>query len=91
MALFMNAEEALLASINAKNSISIRPGELIFGPGQSVNDLNPKPNTTKNSSVLVRSNTPNYTSSVRINYDRLDFGTVFSASPLNTLAKLRAY
>lgn len=91
MALFMNAEEALLASINAKNSISIKPGELIFGPGQNVNDITPKPNTTKNSSVLVRSNTPNYTSSTRINYDRLDFGTVFSASPLNTLAKLRAY
>lgn len=91
MALFMKAEDALLASINAKNSLSIKPGQLIWGPGQRVADLSPKPNTTKNSSVLLRSNTPNYTSSVRINYDRLDFGTVFSVSPLNTLAKLRAY
>ena len=91
MALFMKAEDALLASINAKNSISIKPDQLIWGPGQNVNDVSPKPNTTKNSSVLLRSNTPNYTGTVRINYDRLDFGTVFSASPLNTLAKLRAY
>ena len=58
MALFMKAEDALLASINAKNSISIKPDQLIWGPGQNVNDVSPKPNTTKNSSVLLRSNTP---------------------------------
>lgn len=91
MPLFMKAEDALLASINAKNSIQIKTGELTFGPGQNVNDVVPKPTTTKNSSVLVRSNTPAYTGTVRINYDRLDFATVFNSTPLNTIAKLRAY
>lgn len=91
MALFATAEDSLLASINTKGSLNFQKGGLLFGPGQRVEDVIPKPNTTKNSSVLIRSNDPRFGGTVRINYDRLDFGAVFAHSALNTYAKLRAY
>lgn len=90
--LFKKAEESMLASINALNGTFFKPGQLLFGPGQDINEIVPKPNTTKNSTILVRvaDNAP-YTGQSRLYYDRLDFGVVMANTPLNTYAKLRAY
>lgn len=90
--LFANAADAILASINAKNNRFFKREDLLFGPGQAVSELTPKPNTTKNSSVLLRVNDGRpYSGQTRVFYDRQDFGKVFAHTPLNTYAKLRAF
>lgn len=90
--LFAKAEVAILASINAKNNQFFKLDDLLFGPGQSVSDITPKPNTVKNSTTLLRVNTGKpYTGQTRVFYDRLDFAKVFAHAPLNTYAKLRVF
>lgn len=91
MALFKDVKETIVANLNAKNGRFFAVSDFIFGPGQNVNDVVPKPVTACNSSVLLRSNNPLYGGSVRVNYDRLDFSKVFSTTPLNTYAKLRSF
>lgn len=90
--LFTRAEDAILASINAKNGTFFKKDDLLFGPGQAVVDLTPAPVTTKNSSSLVRVNDGKpYSGQTRVFFDRLDFGAVMAHTPLNTYAKLRAF
>lgn len=89
--LFMKAEDAILASINALNGTFFKPGQLLFGPGQAVSELVPVPNTTKNSSMLVRVGSGPYSGQIRVFYDRLNFADVMAYTPVNSYAKLRVF
>lgn len=92
MSLFRDARPQVLSDINTKNGITLKMADVLWGQAQAVSGMNPQPSTSKNTAVTLRAaaNSP-YSGQVQVYYDRLSFATVFSSTPVNTYAKLRAF
>ena len=92
MPLFRDARPQIIADINTNNGIVLKMADVVFGQAESVASLPVQPPTTKKTRVMLfASPAAPYTGSVPVYYDRLNFGTVFAHTPLNTFAKLRSY
>ena len=92
MPLFRDARSQIIADINTKNGIVLKMADVVFGVAESVASLPVQPTTTKKTRVILyAAPSAPYTGSVPVYYDRLNFGSVFAHTPVNTYAKLRSY